>query len=117
MDQAARRAELNKLRIQVAPLESELIPEGGRREWPPRAYYTTYHILAGMVLGLAGAMTSLLFNIIGAAMVGGRDRDGCPQIRFTVNSACVGKPYWLRCCPVIHRMNSAAAYATPASVT
>ncbi|MEK6645006.1 MAG: hypothetical protein AABZ08_13985, partial [Planctomycetota bacterium] len=39
-------------------------------EWVPTTYYTNYHILAGMILGLAGAVTSLLFNIVGAAMVG-----------------------------------------------
>src|SRR5262249_8766840 len=66
----ARRAELERLRAQVFRLESELAAGAARPHWPPRAYYTTYHILAGMVLGLAGAITSLLFNIIGAAMVG-----------------------------------------------
>jgi hypothetical protein len=70
MDHDAKSTELDRLRAQVASLEAELGPTIHQHGWVPKSYYTTYHILAGMVLGLAGATTSLLFNIVGAAMVG-----------------------------------------------
>jgi hypothetical protein len=64
-------AELEHLKAKVATLEQQIAArQAGAVEWPPRHYYTTYHLLAGMVLGLIGALSSLVFNIIGAAMVG-----------------------------------------------
>lgn len=71
MQQDARLIELEQLRQRVALLEEDL-RHAARVEpsWPPRGYYTTYHILAGMVLGLIGAAASLLFNVVGSAMVG-----------------------------------------------
>lgn len=64
-----KRKELDQLRAQVAALETELSP-APRGDWAPKGYYTMYHLMAGMVLGLFGAAASLLFNIVGAAMVG-----------------------------------------------
>ncbi|WP_145260111.1 hypothetical protein [Planctomycetes bacterium Pan216] len=42
---------------------------GGKPPWAPRGYYAAYDLLAGSVLGLFGAATSLVFNIIGALLV------------------------------------------------
>lgn len=70
MDRNAKLRELDQLRAQVAAVEAELVSDINPNAWVPTTYYTTYHILAGMILGLAGAVTSLLFNIVGAAMVG-----------------------------------------------
>lgn len=71
MDQQAKQSELEELKRRVATLETELSrPDAAAPPWPPTTYYTTYHLLAGMVLGLIGAAASLLFNIVGAAMVG-----------------------------------------------
>ncbi len=71
MSRDAKYAELSKHREAVARLESELAADSvARPTWAPKAYYTTYHVLAGMVLGLIGAASSLLFNVIGAAMLG-----------------------------------------------
>lgn len=62
---------LDDLREEVARLEAQLAPQTMTEpSWPPKTYYATYHLLAGMVLGLIGAASSLLFNIVGAAMVG-----------------------------------------------
>lgn len=65
-----KQREIDALQQRLADLQADLTAVSQRMDWTPRQYYTTYHILAGMVLGLAGAITSLLFNIIGAAMVG-----------------------------------------------
>ena len=71
MDRERKIAELSKLRAQAAALEVELqAATTPAHAWVPRTYYATYHLLAGMVLGLIAAASSLLFNIIGAAMVG-----------------------------------------------
>lgn len=70
MVEDTRLRELEALRERVAQLEEEVGRVArGEPQWPPKGYYTTYHILAGMVLGLIGAASSLLFNIIGAAML------------------------------------------------
>ena len=70
MDRDALQAQLDDLRKQVSRLESELASPTVAPSWQPRGYYTTYHVLAGMVLGLFAAAASLLFNIVGAAMLG-----------------------------------------------
>jgi hypothetical protein len=66
----SRTAEVEQLRERLARLEEE-VGRVGRTEpaWPPREYYATYHLLAGMVLGLIAAAASLMFNIVGAAML------------------------------------------------
>lgn len=66
--------ELEVLKARVLELEQEISrvrPEHRKDPpWPPRGFYTTYHVLAGMVLGLIAAAASLIFNIVGAAMTG-----------------------------------------------
>lgn len=64
--------QLTQLRDRIVHLEEQMaVARGERRDppYPPTSYYTTYHILAGAVLGLIGAASSLLFNIVGSAMV------------------------------------------------
>jgi hypothetical protein len=71
MSRAAKQLELERLRSKVRALENELASEtpAELREWPPRDFYTAYAILSGFVLGAIGAATSLLFNVIGSAIV------------------------------------------------
>jgi hypothetical protein len=70
MDREVKRQQLAALRAQVERLEGELVDEEAKAQWPPRTYYTAYNVLAGFVLGMFGAATSLLFNIVGALLVG-----------------------------------------------
>jgi hypothetical protein len=63
-----RLAELERLYAEVRRLEAEVA--GGARSWPPRGYYTAYHVLAGMLFGFVGAASSLLFNVVGSLLVG-----------------------------------------------
>ncbi len=71
MTSESKQAELQQLRERMASLEAEIAStQPDAPSWRPHTYYTTYHILAGMVLGLIAAASSLLFNVIGAAMVG-----------------------------------------------
>ncbi len=71
-DQRAKvRTELEGLRLRQAELEAQLeAMEGRAPAWPPVGYYMSYHVLAGMIMGIFGAAMSLMFNVIGAAMVG-----------------------------------------------
>ena len=63
-------AELGRLRERRVELESELAQLAGEPGWPPVGYYTAYHLVAGALLGIVAAGLSLLFNVIGATMVG-----------------------------------------------
>lgn len=68
METQSKQQELEQLRRQVAKLEAEVAQETGQAEWPPKHYYTVYHVLAGLVLGMFGAATSLLFNVVGSLL-------------------------------------------------
>lgn len=69
MSQEAKQRELEELRARMSQLEAELDREQTQGQWPPTGYYTAYHVLAGFVLGMLGAVTSLLFNIVGSLLV------------------------------------------------
>jgi hypothetical protein len=70
MSREAKQRQLEELQAQVKQLQSELEQDRAAGQWPPRSYYTAYHALAGFVLGMFGAATSLLFNIVGSLLVG-----------------------------------------------
>jgi hypothetical protein len=70
LDTDPRVAELQGLRRRVEELEREVSTLSGRAIWTPPTYYAAWEMLGGMVLGLVGAAASLLFNIIGASLVG-----------------------------------------------
>ena len=44
-------------------------PAGGGNWWPER-FYLAYHVVVGSILGLVAAGASLLFNVVGALLVG-----------------------------------------------
>jgi len=66
----SKLSELDGLKARVAALESEIASPPIQGAWVPRGYYTTYHLLAGMVLGLVAAAASLLYNVVGATLLG-----------------------------------------------
>jgi len=63
--------ELQELRERVAELEDSL-SEQLTQPWRPTAYYAAYYALTGSILGMFGALASLLFNVAGAWLVGER---------------------------------------------
>ncbi len=65
MNEDAKRAELSALRTRVAQLEAE-VSSGEAAPQPFHGYYTAYYVVAGAMLGIFGAATSLLFNVIGS---------------------------------------------------
>jgi hypothetical protein len=66
-ENARKRQELDALRRRVEELEREL-ESGGERE--VNRYYLAYYATTGFFLGMFGACTSLLFNVVGSVAVG-----------------------------------------------
>lgn len=66
MEANSKIAELHRLEEQAERLRSEIYAETHRKDWAPQGYYTLYHVLAGMILGVIGAGASLLFNVVGS---------------------------------------------------
>ncbi len=69
MNRDALQREAAELRSKLQKLETALAEPAPAGEWPPRTFYTVYHALAGFALGIFGACTSLLFNIIGSLIL------------------------------------------------
>ena len=68
-DTEQKRRELAELELRARLLQEELAGE----DVPPfqiKGYYTAYYATTGFMLGIFGAMSSLLFNIVGSALVG-----------------------------------------------
>lgn len=70
MDQLeSKLRELNELKSRVQTLERELAQEAVNANWPPKDFYVYYYVVGGFVLGMIGAATSLLFNVVGSLIV------------------------------------------------
>jgi len=70
MDTQTKRHDLERLRAQAEQLEAQIVKEEAQAGWRPSGYYTAYYATAGFLLGIFGAMASLLFNVIGAPIAG-----------------------------------------------
>jgi hypothetical protein len=68
-DETLRR-ELSSLQSRIEQIEGELGRAAAMRDWRPAGFYGIYGALAGAVLGLIGAASSLLFNVIGSLAIG-----------------------------------------------
>jgi hypothetical protein len=66
-DREAKVAELEELRSRVVQLERELA--GAPPHWQATSFYKVYYATSGFVLGMFAAVTSLLFNIVGSALI------------------------------------------------
>ncbi len=69
MNDITKQQELEELKSRVRTLEAEL-EAGAPGNWPPKAYYGAYYATTGFMLGIFGAMASLLVNVIGAPIAG-----------------------------------------------
>jgi hypothetical protein len=70
MNLQAKQEELARLRAQVGQLEAEINREEAEAGWQATSYYTAYYATSGFVLGIFGAIVSLLFNIVGSTIAG-----------------------------------------------
>lgn len=65
-----KRHELAELEERAKQLQQELAREEKVAPFQPQGYYTAYYATTGFMLGIFGAMSSLLFNIVGSVLVG-----------------------------------------------
>lgn len=63
----SKLAELERLKTRVTELESEL--HAKPPAWEAKEFYTAYYATTGFMLGMFGAVTSLLFNVVGSTFV------------------------------------------------
>jgi len=89
MEREVKERELAKLKAAIRDLEVELgqLPppqEPASAIWPPVQYYTAHYVLAGCVLGMLAACTSLLFNVVGSVLF---DKDPLQLIRVYLSFA------------------------------
>jgi hypothetical protein len=66
MDRNIKLHQLAELKARVGRLEAELDDEAPPNGWPPKQYYTAYYATTGFMLGMFGALTSLVANVIGS---------------------------------------------------
>jgi hypothetical protein len=65
-----KQRELAELEARAQRLKRELVEETEVRPFQPQGYYAAYYATTGFMLGIFGAMSSLLFNIVGSVLVG-----------------------------------------------
>lgn len=70
MDTESKKTELTELKQRVADLESQIAAETEHAPFQPQGYYTAYYATTGFLLGIFGAMASLLFNVVGSVLTG-----------------------------------------------
>lgn len=65
-----KQTELAELLERVQRLEDELSAAKSPNKWPPEGFYWEYYATTGFLLGMLGAMASLMINVIGAPIAG-----------------------------------------------
>ncbi len=63
-------AELIALEARLSALRESLQAPAAAAGWWPERFYLAFHVVVGSILGLVAAGASLLFNIVGALLVG-----------------------------------------------
>jgi len=65
-----KQIELAELEARAQQLKEELAREIEVPPFQPHGYYAAYYATTGFMLGIFGATSSLLFNVVGSALVG-----------------------------------------------
>ncbi|HWB09560.1 MAG TPA: hypothetical protein VG826_10060 [Pirellulales bacterium] len=66
MDRESKLRHLADMEQEVQQLKAELASETAPARWRPTGYYAAYYATTGFLLGMFGAATSLLANVIGS---------------------------------------------------
>ncbi len=66
MDDEQKLSRIAELQAELRELETELAQPAPPEHWRPTSYYTAYYATTGFLLGMFGATTSLLANVIGS---------------------------------------------------
>jgi hypothetical protein len=60
--------EIERHRSAIVTLEAQLqVP--ATASWPPVGFYLTFYVVAGMILGILGSVTSFAFHVVGSLLV------------------------------------------------
>ena len=72
VDIEAKKQQLQQLRASVRQLEAEIAAASGgsTSDWPPKDFYAAYYMMTGGILGIFGAIVSLLVNVVAAPVAG-----------------------------------------------
>ena len=70
MDTESKQSDLAELKRRVADLEAQIAAETKPPPFRPTGYYTAYYATTGFMLGIFGAMASLLLNVVGSVLTG-----------------------------------------------
>jgi hypothetical protein len=70
-ERAALEKEIADQRAVLARLEQRLraLDRPAETSWPPEGFYLTFYVIAGILLGILGSITSFLFNVVGSLIV------------------------------------------------
>jgi len=67
--------QIEQQRAVLLELEAKLLepvaptPERAPHGWPPKGFYLTYYVVAGMLIGILGSLTSFLCNVLGSLVL------------------------------------------------
>jgi hypothetical protein len=63
------RARIAAHRQAIAELEAQLRTLPPTIGWPPPGFYLTFYVVAGLLLGILGSLTSFAFHVLGSLIV------------------------------------------------
>jgi hypothetical protein len=65
--------QIEQHRSVLVALEARLhVPQGAREPspgWPPKGFYLTYYVVAGLLIGVLGSLASFLCNVLGSLLL------------------------------------------------
>jgi hypothetical protein len=67
--------QIEQQRATLLELESRLLESAERPEppvaagWPPKGFYLTYYVVAGLLIGILGSLTSFICNVLGSLVL------------------------------------------------
>jgi len=66
--------QIEQQRATLLGLESRLLESAERPQpvaagWPPKGFYLTYYVVAGLLIGILGSLTSFICNVLGSLVL------------------------------------------------
>jgi hypothetical protein len=63
------QARIAEHRRAIAELERQLRADSAALNWPPPGFYLTFYVVAGLLIGILGSLTSFIFHVVGSLIV------------------------------------------------